>query len=116
MLPVTSSHLKLSVAAQSADQSSMLAHYTNALALRRANPALRSGEMTQPLAYGNVALFERGGDKTILCAFNLGDTTANFDLPGGAWQALGTEIGGQPISADRHMTLSPWQFCLALKN
>ncbi len=115
-LPVTSSHLKLSVAAQAADPTSMLMHYTNALALRRANPALRTGAMTQPVAQGDLALFERQGATTLLCAFNLGDTVVKFDLPGGAWQAIGTEIGGQTISADRHMTLGPWQFCLALKN
>ena len=115
-LPVTASHLNQSVAAQSGDQGSMLMHYTRALALRRANPTLRTGDMTAPSAIGDLALFERHGAKTILCAFNLGDATSEFDLPEGTWQAIGTEIGGQPISADRHMTLSPWQFCLALKN
>ena len=115
-LPVTSSHLGMSVAAQTSDPASMLAHYRAALAMRRAHPTLRIGAMSAPSAKGDLAIFERHGDATILCAFNLGDTTTNFDLPGGAWQALGTEIGGQPISADRHMTLSPWQFCLARKN
>ena len=115
-LPVTASHLGLSVAAQTADPTSMLAHYRAALAVRRANPTLRTGEMTLPIADGDLALFERHGAAAILCAFNLGDSTSKFDLPGGAWQAIGSQIGGQQISADRHMTLGPWQFCLALKN
>ena len=115
-LPVTSSHLGLSVAAQSADPTSMLAHYRAALALRRAHATLRTGGMTAPTAAGDLALFERHGAETIFCAFNLGDTTAKFDLPAGDWQAIGTEIGGQTTSADRQMALGPWQFCLALKN
>ena len=115
-LPVSSSQLKLSVAAQTADQTSMLQHYTRALTLRRAHPTLRNGEMTQPTAQGDLASFERRGAETIFCAFNLGDGTATFDLPAGAWQSIGHDIGGQIISADRHMTLGPWQFCLALKN
>jgi alpha-glucosidase len=115
-LPVTASHLGMSVAAQSADPTSMLAHYCAALALRRANTTLRNGSMTQPTANGDLAMFERQGAATILCTFNLGETTTTFDLPGGTWQAIGCEIGGQHISADRHMTLGPWQFCLALRN
>ena len=115
-LPVTAAHLGLSVAAQSADATSMLAHYQAALALRRAHATLRTGEMTAPIAAGDLALFERRGTDSIFCAFNLSDTTSKFVLPNGAWQAIGTEIGGQLISSDRHMTLGPWQFCLALKN
>ena len=115
-LPVTSSHLKLSVAAQTADPSSMLAHYRAALAFRRAHETLRSGAMTQPMATGDLALFERHGESTIFCAFNLGDGSVTFDLPDGTWQPIGTEMGGQQISSSRHMVLGPWQFCLALKN
>jgi alpha-glucosidase len=115
-LPVTATHLGLSVAAQSADQSSMLAHYRGALALRRAHPTLRLGKMTAPISEGDLAHFERHGDSTIFCAFNLGDKTQKFDLPAGDWRAMGTEIVGQHISSDGHMTLGPWQFCLALKN
>ena len=94
----------------------MLAHYRAALTLRRAHATLRTGGMTAPTAAGDLALFERHGDETIFCAFNLGDTTAKFDLPAGDWRAIGTEIGGQTTSADRQMALGPWQFCLALKN
>ena len=115
-LPVTSSLLKLSVTAQAADTNSMLHHYTRALALRRAHSVLRHGEMTQPTAHGDLALFQRNGQETILCAFNLGDSTTEIDLPSGTWRAIGTDIGGQLIPADKHMTLGPWQFCLALEN
>ena len=115
-LPVTASHLGMSVAAQTADPASMLAHYRAALALRRAHPTLRVGVMTVPTATGDLVQFARHGAETIFCAFNLGDTTTKFDLPAGNWQAIGTEIGGQTISADRHIALGPWQFCLARKN
>ena len=87
-----------------------------ALALRRAHSVLRNGAMTQPTAKGDMAQFIRDGDQTIFCAFNLGDGTTKFDLPAGVWQTIGHDIGGQTISDDRHMTLGPWQFCLALKS
>ena len=115
-LPVTASLLKLSVAAQTTDKNSMLQHYTRALALRRGHSTLRNGAMTQPVAQGDLALFQRNGQETIFCAFNLGDNVTKFDLPSGTWRAIGTDIGGQHISADKHTTLGPWQFCLALEN
>jgi alpha-glucosidase len=115
-LPVTASHLGLSVAAQSDDDQSMLAHYRGVLALRRAHPTLRFGDMSAPTADGDLARFERHGDRTIFCAFNLGDKAQKFDRPAGDWRAIGTEIGGQHISSDRQVALGPWQFCLALKN
>lgn len=115
-LPVPASHLKLSVTAQSADPASMLHHYTQALALRRAHAVLRVGRMTAPVASGDVVVFERHGVGTIFCAFNLGGSTATLSLPPGTWAAIGTDIGGQTAGHDDHITLGPWQFCLAVKN
>ena len=111
-LPVKPPHLKLSVAAQEADAGSMLAHYRAALALRRAHPTLRVGEMTLPDAVGDIASFVRQGVETIYCAFNLGAKAGDVTLPDGTWEAIGTDLGSQAAKGGR-ITLDPWGVCLA---
>lgn len=111
-LPVTAPHLGLAVSRQEGCADSMLSHYRRTLALRRAHTTLRDGEMGPVTAQGDIAAFVRRGDQTIYCAFNLGGDTGRIDLPEGDWQAIGTEIGGTAVVGD-HVTLGPWQFCLA---
>jgi len=111
-LPVKAPHLPLSVSAQSGDAQSMLAHYRAALAFRRAHPVLRHGSLTALTAEGEVARFERHGEATIFCAFNLGATPAQVTLPAGKWALIGQEIGSQTASGGR-VTLAPWGICLA---
>jgi alpha-glucosidase len=114
-LPVTSAHLGLSVAAQAGADASMLTHYRQALAFRRAHPVLKFGATEAMRAEGDLATFLRTGDETVFCAFNLGAGTVEAALPEGRWQTLGAELGSQPAGADGKITLGPWQLCLAKK-
>ncbi|HEX9859536.1 MAG TPA: alpha-amylase family glycosyl hydrolase [Paracoccaceae bacterium] len=114
-LPVTAPHLGLSVAAQDRDAGSVLAHYRAALALRRAHPVLRGGEMIGLTARGDLAQFLRVGDETLFCAVNLGEGTVEVALPEGNWAPIGAELGSQPAGADGRVTLGPWAVCLAKK-
>ncbi len=114
-LPVTVPHLGRAVGAQAGHPGSMLTHYRNALALRRAHPTLRDGAMTGLAAQGDVASFVRGGAETLYCAINLGAGSAEVALPEGSWTSIGADLGAQPIT-DGKTTLGPWQVCLALKS
>jgi alpha-glucosidase len=112
-LPVVTPHLGLSVAAQNADASSMLSHYRLTLAMRRANPALISGEMTMLPAQGEVARFVRTlGEKTVFCAFNLSDQAGACTLPDGKWTAFGS-CTGATLHTGQSVDLGPWGYCLA---
>jgi alpha-glucosidase len=111
-LPVKPPHLPLSVAAQTVDDGSVLAHYRRALAVRRAHPVLRTGEMGDIRAQGDAACFLRSGEEEIFCAFNLGDGPAEIRLPEGQWTTIGTELGSQAAAGGR-VTLGPWGVCLA---
>ncbi len=114
-LPVKAPHLPLSVAAQTSNPQSMLAHYRAALAFRRAHKVLRTGAMTDIRAAGDAATFRRGGDEDIFCAFNLGGDTAEVALPDAAWTTIGTELGSQTAIGGR-VTLGPWGVCLAKRD
>jgi alpha-glucosidase len=110
-LPVVTPHLGRSVAAQNTDAASMLAHYRQALAFRRAHPALVTGAMEAIAAEGEVATFIRRGDEAIFCAFNLSDKAARVALPDGKWTGLGAELGSIAPEG-RAVTLPPWGVCL----
>ena len=82
-LPVDARHPALSVDVQNADPRSMLNAARRILALRRAHPALRIGEMKM-LTTGPVLTFTReGGDETLLAAFNLGHEAQEWTAPEG---------------------------------
>ncbi len=111
-LPVKPPHLPLSVATQDQDKTSIMAHYRRALAFRRAHPDLRTGSMDHIAAVGGVTSFQRRGEETLLCAFNLGDSTALFGLPEGTWTTIGTDLGSQTATGGS-VTLDPWGVYLA---
>jgi len=111
-LPVKAPHLPLSVATQDRDKTSVLAHYRRALAFRRAHPVLRTGVMEHIASVGEVTSFQRRGEETLLCAFNLSDSTAKFGLPEGSWTTIGTDLGSQTATAGSVM-LAPWGVYLA---
>jgi alpha-glucosidase len=111
-LPVKAPHLPLSVAGQEGAEGSMLNHYRRALAFRRNHSVLRTGAMLDIRENGDLASFTRHGDETIFCAFNLGDVTTQVTLPEGRWQAIGMDLGGEPL-AGQGATLPAWGFVLA---
>ncbi len=115
-LPVSPAHLAKSVAAQDEDMMSDLNFYRRALAWRKANPALVTGDMSKVKAKDGVVSFVRQcAGQRLFCAFNLSDAAATINLPEGAWTAigrsLGTAEGGGGTGSPAH--LGPWQAIIA---
>ena len=114
-LPVPAAHLNRAVGRQAQVAGSMLAHYTRALALRRAHPVLRAGTTAGMRAEGDVVHFLReDGAETMFCAFNLGAKPATIAAPEGNWRGVGDDLGSAPMTRET-ITLDPWQCCLAVR-
>ncbi len=80
-LPIGPNHRALAVDAQNGDPGSPLAVTRDMLALRKAHPALRHGDIVSCEARGDVLLIERAADgDRIVAAFNIG--TRTVDLAG----------------------------------
>lgn len=72
-LPIGADHAGLAVDVQAAAADSMLALTRDLLALRRAHPALQSGDIHVLEAADTLLVFERrSAELTLLCVFNLG--------------------------------------------
>ena len=81
-LPLGSTHAPLSVAAQDADPSSVLAYARALLAARRGSEALRLGTlslMDAPLPV--IAFLREAEGEKLICVFNLGHEPARFLCP-----------------------------------
>jgi alpha-glucosidase len=112
-LPVAPEHLNLAAARQTGDATAMLEFYRAVLAFRHANPVLRNGAQNDMTVSGDVVSFRRSdGETTMFCAFNLGNATAQVDLPAGTWRDAGAPVGAAQVSGTT-ITLGPWQVCLA---
>ncbi|MGW8190618.1 alpha-amylase family glycosyl hydrolase [Sphingomonas hankookensis] len=72
-LPIDPAHLPLNVEAQAGDPASMLSLYRRLLALRRATPALATGDIDDVRSEGDVLTYRRGDWRIVL---NLGDRPA----------------------------------------
>lgn len=83
-LPVPQEHVARAVNRETADRSSVLAHYRRMIAFRKAHPALRDGTIAFVESPADVLAFvrEQAGEK-ILCVFNLGVGGTSFTLPSG---------------------------------
>jgi alpha-glucosidase len=113
-LPVSEAHVNMSASVQEADPRSMLSHYRAALALRRAHPALATGELADLTAEGEVASFvRRDANEEIFCAFNLSSDAAVISRPVGEWVSIGDAVGGAEIGTGQEIRLGAWQCCLA---
>ena len=92
-LPIPDYHIARAADVQIADENSVLAHARKAVALRKAHPALKLGDMTCFDAEGRVLAFMReSAGERLLCVFNLGKTAAQFTLPDGTGECL-FEVG-----------------------
>jgi alpha-glucosidase len=111
-LPVPPEHLHRAAAGQAGVDGSMLEHYRRALAFRRAQPVLVTGDMSAVTAAGDVATFTRAdADGRVWAAFNLGHGTATVALPPGDWAPVGADLGAvAPVGGA--VTLGPWEFAL----
>jgi alpha-glucosidase len=82
-LPVDARHPGLAVDVQDADPRSMLNATRRILALRRAHPALRVGEMTVQTTAPVLTFTRDGGGEALLAAFNLGHEAQAWTAPEG---------------------------------
>ncbi|MFZ4651867.1 MAG: alpha-amylase family glycosyl hydrolase [Rubrivivax sp.] len=85
-LPVDPAHAPLAVDRQEADPASTLHATRRLLALRRAHPALRLGDLDALVGEGDVLVLRRQhtdarGTDALLLAFNLGASSATLALP-----------------------------------
>ena len=89
-LPVGAEHAALAVDTQCQDPNSQLALTRRLIAFRRRHPALRTGSLRFIDSGQDVLTFERrAGPQTLLCTFNLGRTTRNWQPESGKrWQLL----------------------------
>lgn len=115
-LPVSDNHRPLAVDLQESDPSSMLHHYRRAIAFRKSHPALVKGAHQGVHSVSDIVHFTRSqGDQSIFCAFNLSDQPNEMSMPSGYWAPIGAELGCSGVIKDEHLTLGPWQSCLALR-
>lgn len=87
-LPLGQGHIELAVDVQEADAGSQLHLTRRLLALRRASPALRLGDLRLIEASDAMLVFEREAQgQRLLCAFNLSPDPQTW-RPGGAWRVV----------------------------
>jgi len=84
-LPLDPRHLALAVDVQEADGGSMLHFTRRMLAMRKAHPALQTGEAVPVAAPDGVLAFERRlGRERLVCLFELAGRAASMEVPPGA--------------------------------
>jgi alpha-glucosidase len=96
-LPVAAEHIERAVAGQEAQGDSTLAFFRHLIEWRRAHPVLRHGDLKLCEAHEQVLAFEREHDgRRLLCAFNLSDRLASYQLnqPGELY-----EVGGHGFAS-----------------
>ena len=106
-LPLNSDWPTRNVAAQEADDGSMLSLHRALLAQRRARPSLALGEVKLVAATGDVVAYERTfGEERTLVALNLGTTPQVVPLPDWAHDTrllCSTVGGGQVVAGVLHL-------------
>jgi alpha-glucosidase len=84
-LPLDERHRALAADVQEADPASMLHAARRIIALRKAHPALQTGEVgVVKASEGVLALARTHGDEALLCLVELGGKPARFELPANA--------------------------------
>ena len=87
-LPVDERHQDLAVDRQEKDPDSTLHWARRVIALRHAQPVLRTGRLTPIDAAEKLIVFERGeGDARLLCVFNVTADAVDWRLPSG-WKVI----------------------------
>jgi alpha-glucosidase len=95
-LPLGDGHARRAVDQQDGDPDSMLAWTRALLAIRRAEPALRTGSADVVTAQGDLLVLHRAaGGQRLECAFNLGGTAIARDA-GAATTAIISLAGATP--------------------
>jgi len=98
-LPLDAAHLPLAVDRQEAHSESVLHLTRRLIAIRKAHPGLRTGNIRPIEVPAPLLAFERGeADECLLCVFNLGDEASDWPLPLG-WQIVAQVGRGlEPLS------------------
>jgi alpha-glucosidase len=96
-LPLGEDHAALAIDRQQADPQSQLAFTQSAIALRKAHPALRTGDVRILAANGCLLAMERVNGERLLCAFNMGAEPVTYQAQPGQWQEL---LATAPIARD----------------
>jgi alpha-glucosidase len=100
-LPVPYEQAALSVDVQEGDDSSVLSHYRDTLAFRKAHPALIDGAMTFLDTNQDLLVFTRKKEsETLLFVFNLTREAAAFSLPAGMVPGERLEMPGAGGTVD----------------
>ncbi|MDJ0940195.1 MAG: alpha glucosidase [Woeseiaceae bacterium] len=82
-LPIEAAHELRAVATQDADKESTLNFFRRMIALRKSSPALKYGDLEHVEAPDDVLAFIRSfGEERMLCVFNLGESTVDWQPPG----------------------------------
>ncbi|MEL6199164.1 MAG: alpha-amylase family glycosyl hydrolase, partial [Pseudomonadota bacterium] len=101
-LPVADEHAAQAIDVQAADSASILAHFKALIAMRKASPALRYGELEFIEAPEGVLAFSRVADgERALCVFNLGGDTVTWSPPDLGDYEVVAQVGTQPASLGR---------------
>ncbi|MGX9354206.1 alpha-amylase family glycosyl hydrolase [Roseobacteraceae bacterium S113] len=112
-LPVAPEHLARAAEEQEKDPTALIHHYRRVIDLRGRAPALAKGTLENMRVDGDVLCFERVHDGTrLFCAFNMSEAPASIQMPGGAWEAMGAEVGAVAPAGGRAM-LPGWGVSLA---
>ncbi|MCY1668124.1 beta-galactosidase BglA [Rhizobium sp. SL86] len=116
-LPVPPEHLPLAVSAQDGIETSILAHYRETLAFRRAHGALLDGDMTFLDTQADLLAFvrEKGGER-LLFVFNLTREAQDYLLPVSLADCYPLPMPGyNPPVEDKVVRLAPFDvFCARL--
>lgn len=95
-LPVDERHTSMTVTRQNAEKESVLNFYRDILALRKASPALRYGDITFMDSNPELLLIKRAyNSETRICGFNLTDKSLSISLPDNLMMA---QIIGEKIT------------------
>ncbi|MDQ8756788.1 alpha-amylase family glycosyl hydrolase [Sphingosinicella sp. LHD-64] len=97
-LPIDAAHVARAVDRQEADPGSMLHFARRIIALRKQEPALRTGIAHMLDVPAPLVAFDRGaGDDRLLCVFNLGDESADYPLPA-RWRTIESTGAGERLT------------------
>ncbi len=114
-LPVFEPHLKKSAATQETDKKSMLNYYRSLISFRKQLPILSKGEIDNIKVDNNVLTFTRRlNNQTLLCAFNLSDTSQTITITDNKFQPLGG-LGFSYSLCEKTLMLPAWQVFYAHK-
>ncbi|MBT8079993.1 MAG: alpha-glucosidase family protein [Gammaproteobacteria bacterium] len=107
-LPIDSTHVPRAVNQQADDPDSVLSFFRRVVQFRKQNPALVTGDLVFLPSPSDTLLFLRtNGKQRVLCAFNLSDSTREFDVEAPHGFDIGLAVGRLTMnSGDRQFSIA----------